>query len=134
VIFVTGFAIWNVDNAICGKLTAWKRAVGMPWSFALELHGWWHVFTGAGAYIFIALVEYLTSEDAGKPLGGRFAFPVAWLVDGEAGREKVEANGFAKANGAVKVNRSNGKANGNVNGNAKANGMAHENGNAKKSL
>jgi len=83
-------------------------------------------------------VEYLTSEDAGKPLGGRFAFPVAWLVDGEAGREKVEANGnghvngFAKANGVVKANGSNGQANGN--GKAKANGTMHANGNAKKTL
>lgn len=95
----------------------------------LELHGWWHVFTGAGAYIFIALVEYLTSEDAGKPLGGRFAWPVGWLVDGEAGKEKVEANGnghvnghangHVKANGAVKANGLNGKANGN--GSAKKN-------------
>ncbi|KAE9378362.1 alkaline phytoceramidase [Stipitochalara longipes BDJ] len=129
IIFVTGFAIWNVDNAICGSLTGWKRQLGMPWSFVLELHGWWHVFTGAGAYIFIALVEYLTSEDAGKPLGGRFAFPVGLLVDGEAGKEKVEANGnghanghangVVKTNGAAKANGANGKANGN--GNAKKN-------------
>jgi dihydroceramidase len=110
----------------------------MPWSFLLELHGWWHVFTGAGAYIFIALVEYLTSEDAGKPLGGRFAFPVGWLVDGEAGKEKVEANGNGHLNG-----HANGYANGHANGVAKANGAvkanvsngkAIGNGNAKKNL
>lgn len=95
----------------------------MPWSFLLELHGWWHVFTGAGAYIFIALVEYLTSEDAGKPLGGRFALPVAWIVDGRAGEKEgngsVYTNGNAKANGFVKANGVNGTANGNANGNAK---------------
>lgn len=28
----------------------------------------------------IALVEYLTSEDADKPLEGRFAWPVASLI------------------------------------------------------
>ena len=123
VIFVSGFVIWNIDNAICGKLTGWKRQIGMPWSFLLELHGWWHVFTGAGAYIFIALVEYLTSEDAGKPLGGRFALPVAWIVDGRAGEKEgngsVYTNGNAKANGFVKANGVNGTANGNANGNAK---------------
>lgn len=74
----------------------------MPLSFLLELHGWWHIFTGIGAYIckstaiwnlvfhnavkaiceadltcvVIALVEYLTSEEAGEPLAGRFAWPV----------------------------------------------------------
>ena len=29
----------------------------------LELHGWWHILTAIGAYIFMVLVEYLTSED-----------------------------------------------------------------------
>ena len=107
----------------------------MPWSFLLELHGWWHVFTGAGAYIFIALVEYLTSEDAGKPLGGRFAFPAAWIVDGEAG--KAEGNGHAYSNGVAKANGLNGNANGNAMANGSngfANGKANGNGNAKKTI
>lgn len=51
VVFIFGFGIWNLDNALCGLLTETKRALGMPWSFVLELHGWWHIFTGAGAYI-----------------------------------------------------------------------------------
>ena len=82
----------------------------MPWSFVFELHGWWHVFTGLGAYIFIALVEYLTSEEAGQPLGKRFAWPVNSIVNGSAGR-KVGVNGMANghANGAVKMNGTNGK-------------------------
>ncbi|KAL2071737.1 hypothetical protein VTL71DRAFT_12972 [Oculimacula yallundae] len=85
VIFISGFGIWNIDNAICSSLTTWKRSIGMPWSFVLELHGWWHIFTGAGAYIFIALVEYLTSEEAGQSLGGRFAWPVNHIVNCRAG-------------------------------------------------
>ncbi|EKD20913.1 alkaline phytoceramidase [Drepanopeziza brunnea f. sp. 'multigermtubi' MB_m1] len=85
IIFISGFGIWNIDNAICSSLTRWKRAIGMPWSFVLELHGWWHIFTGAGAYIFIALVEYLTSEKAGQALGSRFAWPVNLIVNGQAG-------------------------------------------------
>ncbi|KAI9743953.1 MAG: hypothetical protein M1818_002687 [Claussenomyces sp. TS43310] len=89
-IFVSGFAIWNLDNFFCNGLTHAKRGIGMPWSFLLELHGYWHIFTGIGAYIFMALVEYLTSEEAGEPLGGRFAWPVPWIVDGSAstGRER----------------------------------------------
>lgn len=51
VIFATGYGIWNLDNLYCGALTNAKRSIGMPWSFALELHGWWHIFTGVGAYI-----------------------------------------------------------------------------------
>lgn len=127
VIFATGYGIWNIDNLYCGTLTAAKRSIGMPWSFALELHGWWHIFTGVGAYIcestpripvllslskfgiakcatsksvyllsrrrfklitsaqVIALVEYLTSDEAGLPLKGRFAWPVGLIVTGDAG-------------------------------------------------
>lgn len=51
VIFVTGFIIWNLDTAFCSQLTAIKRTIGMPWSFVFEFHGWWHLFTGLGAYI-----------------------------------------------------------------------------------
>ena len=32
----------------------------------------------------IALVEYLTSDDAGKPLSGRFAWPVGLIVTSTA--------------------------------------------------
>ncbi|KFY28983.1 hypothetical protein V493_02621 [Pseudogymnoascus sp. VKM F-4281 (FW-2241)] len=75
-IFISGYVIWNIDNFTCSWLTHAKRKIGMPLSFLLELHGWWHIFTGIGAYIFIALVEYLTSEEAGEPLTGRFAWPI----------------------------------------------------------
>ena len=34
--FLTGFAIWNVDNIYCGTLTEWKRAIGWPLAFLLE--------------------------------------------------------------------------------------------------
>ncbi|KAL3424080.1 alkaline phytoceramidase [Phlyctema vagabunda] len=87
ILFISGFAIWNIDNEFCSSLTTLKRALGMPWSFIFELHGWWHILTGMGAYIFIALVEYLTSEEAGQPLGKRFAWPINGIVNGSAGAE-----------------------------------------------
>ncbi|PQE07274.1 alkaline phytoceramidase protein [Rutstroemia sp. NJR-2017a BVV2] len=105
VIFVSGFILWSIDNSICSTLTATKRSLGMPWSFVLELHGWWHIFTGIGAYIFIALVEYLTSEEAGQKLGPHFAWPVGVILNGwgggksGTGKEGVQANGY----GAGKV-------------------------------
>jgi len=74
-------------------------------------------------------VEYLTSEEAGQSLGGRFAWPVGLLVNEKAGLKGT--------NGAVKMNgngHSNGKA---MNGNGKANGngkIANGNGNVKKDL
>lgn len=112
IIFVTGFIIWNIDNMACSGLSSLKRGIGMPWSFLLELHGWWHVFTGIGAYIFIALVEYLTSEEAGQEIGPSFAFPVGILIEGKLAKNAA-ANGHA-----------NGHTNGHTNGSAKTNGAA----------
>lgn len=92
VIMAIGYGIWNIDENFCDALTSLKRSIGMPWSFLLELHGWWHLFTGVGAYIFIALVEYLTSEEAGESLYGRFAWPVAFILT----NSKYEARERAK--------------------------------------
>lgn len=80
IIFVTGYGIWILDHAICSSLTRWRRSIGMPWSFVLELHGYWHIFTGVGAYVFIAEVEYLTGEEAGSSLKGRFAWPIPLVI------------------------------------------------------
>ncbi|KAG9229964.1 ceramidase-domain-containing protein [Amylocarpus encephaloides] len=125
VIFIGGFGIWNIDNATCGILTTAKRTIGMPWSFVLELHGWWHVCTGVGAYIFIALVEYLTSEEAGQSLGSRFAWPVGYFITGRSSdvkenrnRNQKYSNGksseMTNGNGATKITE-NGYANSNEN-------------------
>jgi len=34
--FLTGFAVWNLDNIYCSTLTKWKKAVGWPVAFLLE--------------------------------------------------------------------------------------------------
>jgi dihydroceramidase len=31
-----------------------------------ELHGWWHILTGIGAYVGMALVDYLVTMEEGK--------------------------------------------------------------------
>ncbi|GIK03137.1 hypothetical protein Aspvir_007206 [Aspergillus viridinutans] len=51
--FLGGFLIWNLDNRFCPTLRRWRRAVGLPWGIFLEGHGWWHVMTGIGAYLYI---------------------------------------------------------------------------------
>lgn len=40
-IFLGGYAIWNLDNELCGSITRMRREIGMPWGFLLEGHGWW---------------------------------------------------------------------------------------------
>ncbi|KAF2833060.1 alkaline ceramidase-like protein [Ophiobolus disseminans] len=52
-IFLGGFLVWHLDNEHCSKLIKWRRAIGLPWGFALEGHGWWHLMTGTGAYFYI---------------------------------------------------------------------------------
>lgn len=42
-IFLGGFGIWHLDNMFCSKFITWRRAIGMPWGFFLEGHGWWCV-------------------------------------------------------------------------------------------
>ncbi|CZT24438.1 related to alkaline ceramidase [Ramularia collo-cygni] len=52
-IFLTGFAIWSLDNNHCNKIRGWRKELGLPWGVLLEGHGIWHLFTGVGAYCYI---------------------------------------------------------------------------------
>ncbi|CAG7997340.1 unnamed protein product [Penicillium salamii] len=51
--FLGGFFIWNLDNIFCSEIRRMRRAIGLPWGLFLEGHGWWHVMTGIGAYLYI---------------------------------------------------------------------------------
>ncbi|ETS76752.1 hypothetical protein PFICI_12139 [Pestalotiopsis fici W106-1] len=58
------FAVWNADLELCVPLLrAQRQRVGWPWALALELHGWWHVLTAAGAAQMIQLVRSLCNND-----------------------------------------------------------------------
>ena len=92
-----GYFLWNIDFHLCGYVTRFKHWVGLPWGFLFELHGWWHVLTGIGAYTGMALVEYLVSiEEGGKgKVEEGFVWPVKAVLrdmDGVEGRggEKTE--------------------------------------------
>ena len=58
-VFLSGFAVWNLDNAYCGALSSWRRSVGLPWGLVAEGHGWWHLLTGIGAYYQLQYGIYL---------------------------------------------------------------------------
>ncbi|OAQ66094.1 alkaline ceramidase family protein [Pochonia chlamydosporia 170] len=64
--FAIGYFLWQLDLRYCSQLTRYKRQVGMPWSFLLEFHGYWHVLTAIGACTFMVMVEDLTNEDKAK--------------------------------------------------------------------
>ncbi|SNX84019.1 related to YPC1 - Alkaline ceramidase [Melanopsichium pennsylvanicum] len=78
IIFLTGFAIWNIDNIFCYNLRQARNKVGYPWAVLLEGHGWWHIFTGWGAYCLITAGSQLAvgeKEDPSNFTLVRGAFP-----------------------------------------------------------
>ncbi|KAB8237531.1 ceramidase [Aspergillus alliaceus] len=78
VIFNSGFYLWLIDGWACGFLRSAREKIGLPWAFLLELHGWWHIFTGIGAYIFIAVVDHLVSGEEHDDIEATFAWPAPW--------------------------------------------------------
>ncbi|ORY67555.1 alkaline ceramidase family protein [Pseudomassariella vexata] len=59
VILISGYVLWNIDLERCFELRKIRGAIGMPWSWLLEFHGWWHVLTAVGANEYILLVREL---------------------------------------------------------------------------
>ncbi|KAG0160032.1 hypothetical protein PDIDSM_7559 [Penicillium digitatum] len=51
--FLGGFLIWGLDNVFCSEIRRARHFVGLPWGLFLEGHGWWHIMTGIGAYLYI---------------------------------------------------------------------------------
>jgi len=61
-----------VDGGFCAELRAVRQSVGLPWAFALELHGWWHVLTAVGAAAFVRLIVMVTApEEEGLAVSAR---------------------------------------------------------------
>lgn len=54
-----GYALWHIDLEFCEALRSIRLALGIPLSFLLEFHGWWHVLTALGAIKYIQLVRSL---------------------------------------------------------------------------
>ncbi|SLM36378.1 Ceramidase [Lasallia pustulata] len=94
VTFVSGFALWLIDNVACDTLRSIRRAIGMPWGFLFELHGWWHILTGVGAYVFIVLAEFLTSTHDHNTPSEVYAWPVSAFL----GADVEHLGGVAKRN------------------------------------
>jgi dihydroceramidase len=75
----------------------------------------------ANQNIVIALVEYLTSEEAGQPLGSRFAWPVGHLIAscGKSSSSKINQKhagintnkAFEKVKGSSSVKHASGSNN-----------------------
>ncbi|KAL4779747.1 ceramidase [Aspergillus varians] len=91
--FIFGYLVWLIDNFYCPHLTEVRKLVGTPLKFLTELHGWWHVFTGIGGYIAVAIVDLITSGEVDQDPTPEMAFPmpfVARVLGGSRRGEGVE--------------------------------------------
>jgi dihydroceramidase len=79
-IFLSGFAIWGIDNVYCSSLRRWRRELGMPWGFLLEGHGWWHLMTGIGAYAYIVWGIHLRHVLNGDQDKYQMVWPSVWTL------------------------------------------------------
>ncbi|KAF2653902.1 alkaline ceramidase-like protein [Lophiostoma macrostomum CBS 122681] len=80
-IYLGASALWALDRNYCHYLIRWRRQVGLPWGTVLELHGWWHIGTGIGAYFYITWGIWLrhclnNKQDEYKLDWPRFGVPV----------------------------------------------------------
>lgn len=90
-----GYFLWNIDFHACSYVTRFKHWVGLPWGFLFELHGWWHIFTAIGAYVGMALVEYLVTIEEGetKKVEEGFVWPVKAVLRDMDGVEQKGTDG-----------------------------------------
>ena len=109
------YFIWNIDVNFCSTLTRWKHQVGLPWGILLEFHGGWHLLTALSTYMFMALIEFLTTAENEQTMGVGFKWPAKAIL-GSMGSKHTDrnilqanghANGYAKgyANGSLKSRR-----------------------------
>lgn len=76
---VLGFVCWNVDNVFCPYLRAGRLWLG-PWAqWVLQLHGWWHVFTGMGAYVYIVANQWLSLMCGDQHSEWQVRWRLGWL-------------------------------------------------------
>lgn len=54
-----GFVLWNIDLQWCTELRSLRDSIGLPFSWLLELHGWWHILTAVGAVTYMELIRDL---------------------------------------------------------------------------
>ncbi|KAK3181495.1 alkaline ceramidase ydc1 [Lecanicillium sp. MT-2017a] len=62
IICVFGYFLWNIDLEFCALLREMRQSAGLPWAWALEFHGWWHVLTAIGASQFMDVAREIRAE------------------------------------------------------------------------
>jgi dihydroceramidase len=116
-IFLSGFAIWGIDNVYCGTLRRWRRQIGLPWGILLEGHGWWHLMTGVGAYCYIVWGIHLRRVLNGEQDKFVIHWPKFWTLP-----EIVKVDDAQLTKPGALTTKENGKPTGKATGGRAANG------------
>ncbi|KAJ5380289.1 uncharacterized protein N7496_002717 [Penicillium cataractarum] len=95
--FLGGFFIWNLDNQFCSQIRVWRRTVGLPWGIFLEGHGWWHIMTGVGAYLYIIWGIWLRHCLNGRQDDFHLRWAHFWQIPEIIRTTPVSENGVARA-------------------------------------
>ena len=91
--FGFGYVVWLIDEFACRYLTNVRHAIGLPFAFLLELHGWyvprlvyipvgkltiirWHVLTAIGGYTAVAVIDIVTTGEVTGDPTDTLAWPV----------------------------------------------------------
>ncbi|KAI8918758.1 ceramidase-domain-containing protein [Entophlyctis helioformis] len=53
------FVLWNIENLNCVAVREWRAHAGFPLRVVGQLHSWWHLLTGIGAYGSSVLNHYI---------------------------------------------------------------------------
>jgi dihydroceramidase len=62
-LLLLGYGLWHIDLEFCAELRSLREQMGLPWAWALELHGWWHVLTAVAASRLLNIVREMREED-----------------------------------------------------------------------
>ncbi|KAI9219604.1 ceramidase-domain-containing protein [Blastocladiella britannica] len=83
--YLFGWLHWLADNLLCySHLLPLKEQVGYPWRFFLELHGFWHWWSGYGSYLIVTyLVAARVNVVARDPRAENARHAVAWSEGGK---------------------------------------------------
>lgn len=91
VVFLLGFIFWQLDLNFCPFWIYVRRTyLKLPLGILLELHGWWHLFTGIGVYTYIVFLQYLRVLTRG--CGQEYTFIWRWGVLPELIRKDLAIN------------------------------------------
>lgn len=79
--YLLGFTLWNLENTFCTVLKSWRDSIGYPFRIFLELHAYWHLLTGYGAYGMVVHCQLLRALVEGrKDVGFEYIYGVPIII------------------------------------------------------